>query len=70
MKLKERIEDTGVILSEYPPEIPPARYRFPQRNRIISALSDEIVVIGVGKGSGALITANYAEQYGKKVIYN
>ena len=53
-------------MSEYPPEIPPARYRFPQRNRIISALSDEIVVIGVGKGSGALITANYAEQYGKK----
>jgi predicted Rossmann fold nucleotide-binding protein DprA/Smf involved in DNA uptake len=35
---------------------------------LISAWSDEVVVIGAGRGSGAIITAEYAEKYGKKVI--
>ena len=67
LKLMESIIDNGVIISEYPPQTSPAKYRFPQRNRLISALSDEVVIIGASKGSGALITAEYARKYDKMV---
>lgn len=66
--LMEKIIDNGALLSEYPPGIKPSQYRFPRRNRLISAWSDEVVVIGAGRGSGAFITAEYAEKYGKVVI--
>lgn len=65
--LMQRIAETGLLLSEYRPGTPPAAYHFPERNRIIAALSDELYVIGAGRKSGALITADYAEKYGKIV---
>lgn len=68
-KLMQKIQNKGLLLSEYPPGTIPARCRFPQRNRLISAWSDEIVVIGAGKGSGAFITADYGDKYGHKVLY-
>ena len=68
VKLMEAIEDRGLLLSEYPPGTRPSRYTFPQRNRLISAWSDELVVIGAGKGSGALITAGIARKQGKRVM--
>lgn len=68
-KLMQKIQNKGLLLSEYPLGTIPARYRFPQRNRLISAWSDEIVVIGAGKGSGAFITADYGDKYGHKVLY-
>ena len=66
--LMESIIDKGAVFSEYPPGVKPSQYRFPRRNRLISAWSDEVVVIGAGRGSGALITAEYAEKYGKEVV--
>ena len=60
-KLMQKIQNKGLLL--------PARDRFPQRNCLISAWSDEIVVIGAGKGSGAFITADYGDKYGHKVLY-
>ena len=68
-KLMQKIQNKGLLLSEYPPGTIPARYRFPQRNCLISAWSDEIVVIGAGKGSGAFITADYGDKYEHKVLY-
>ena len=68
-KLKECIEKEGLVISEYPPGTRPAKYAFPQRNRLISAWSDELAVIAAGKGSGALITANYSRKYGRKITY-
>ena len=65
--LMERIIKNGAVLSEYPPGVKPSRYMFPRRNRLISAWSDEMIVIGAGRGSGALITAECAEKYGKRV---
>ncbi len=65
--LMEKIIETGVVLSEYPPGVQPSQYRFPRRNRLICAWSDEVVVIGAGHGSGALITAEYAKKYGRRV---
>ena len=66
-KLMDRISDKGLLLSEYPPGIKPTRYTFPQRNRIISAWANKVVIIAPGKGSGALITAEYGKKYGKEV---
>lgn len=66
-KLMECIIEKGLLLSEYPPGIKPTRYTFPRRNRLISAWAEHIVVIAAGKGSGALITAEYGRKYGRKV---
>jgi DNA processing protein len=65
--LMQSIIENGVVISEYPPEVRPDRYRFPRRNRLISAWSDKVVVIGAGHRSGALITSEYALKYGKDI---
>ena len=63
----KRIEEKGLLISEYPPGVFPSQYTFPQRNRLISAWSDKVVVIAPGKKSGALITAQFAQNYGRPV---
>lgn len=68
-RLMERIKEKGVVLSEYPPGTEPSNYTFPQRNRLIAAWSDRLIVIAAGRGSGAMITADYARQYGKEVLF-
>ena len=68
-KLKEVLETDGLLISEYPPGTYPARYTFPERNRIISAWSDELIVVAADKGNGAHITAKYRGYYGRKVSY-
>lgn len=67
-KLIQKVEKSGLLISEYPPEIPPRSYQFPVRNRIIAGLADAVLVVSAGKKSGALITANYAEEFGKQVM--
>lgn len=62
-----RIMDCGGIISEYPPQSAPKQQHFPARNRIISGLSDYIVVIEAREKSGSLITADYAMEQGKDV---
>lgn len=57
----------GCILSEYPPETPPRPPLFPQRNRIISGLSDIVVVVEAKSRSGSLITADQALEQGRDV---
>lgn len=57
----------GLLISEYPPGTKPARYNFPKRNRLISAWSDKLIIIGPGKGSGSLITGDYAKKYGREI---
>lgn len=66
-KLKEEIEKSGLVISEYSPGTEPRPYNFPQRNRIISGLSEMTVVVQARNNSGALITAELAAEQGREV---
>lgn len=57
----------GGILSEYPPLTPPMAGLFPQRNRIISALADAVLVVEAREKSGTLITVDMALEQGREV---
>ena len=63
----EIIKQGGGIISEYPPGDEPLRWHFPARNRIISALSDAVIVVEARKRSGSLITVEWALEQGKDV---
>ncbi len=67
-RLYEEIAEHGCILSEYPPETQPREYMFPQRNRLIAALSDVLYVIDAGSHSGTETTVAYGQQFGRCVF--
>lgn len=66
-KLYADILDSGCILSEYPPGMQPRPAFFPQRNRIISGMSEVIVVVEARARSGSLITADFALEQGREI---
>ncbi|MEE0930299.1 MAG: DNA-processing protein DprA [Acutalibacteraceae bacterium] len=66
--LRKHIADNGAVISEYPPDTPPQKYSFPKRNRIISALSQGVLVVEAGEKSGALITATTALSQNKDIF--
>lgn len=68
LKLMEKIERVGVVLTEYPPNTPPIASNFPKRNRLISALSRATVVVEGDINSGALITASRAKVQGRDLF--
>ena len=68
-KLSEEIvQKGGLLLSEFPLEVPPDKYTFPARNRIIAGLSMATVLCEAPEGSGSIITAELALEYGRDVF--
>lgn len=65
---KEIIEKGGAILSEYPLGTKPEKMNFPARNRIISGMSQGILVIEAKEKSGTLITVDFALEQGRDVF--
>lgn len=61
------LEKGGCIISEYSPEVEPDKSKFPIRNRIISGMSDAVLVIEALARSGSTITAKYAKDEGKLI---
>ena len=57
----------GLIVSEYPPGYPTFKINFPRRNSIIAGLSKAVIITEAAKGSGSLITAALAADYGRDV---
>ena len=66
--LARRICERGAVVSEYPPGVEPAPWRFPARNRIIAGLCLATVVVEARERSGALITADFAMELGRDVF--
>lgn len=65
---KRILVENGTLVSEYPDDFIPRRESFIQRNRIIAALSDALLVTEAAERSGSLYTARFALEIGKPVL--
>ncbi len=66
-RLYDEICLKGAVISEYPPGAGPFKTHFPLRNRIISGLSEAVLLIQAPEKSGSLITAKYAADQGREL---
>ncbi len=67
-KLAESILENGAWISEHPPHVKPDARYFPMRNRIIAGLSDALIVVEAAQKGGAIITADFANNYNREVF--
>ncbi len=67
-ELYERIAANGALISQFPFNRPGDKQTFPIRNRIVAGMTLGTVVVEANLSSGALITANFANEYGRQVF--
>ncbi len=67
-ELMQAIIETGVVMSEYPPDTRPRQEYFPQRNALITGLCSKVLIVEAAQKSGALITAQLAKEQGKELF--
>ncbi len=65
--LSKIIAAEGLLMTEFAPDIKPQPYHFPMRNRIVSGLSDGLLIVEAGRKSGTYTTLNHALEQGKKI---
>jgi DNA processing protein len=58
----------GLVVSEYALGYYPRKWTYVKRNRIVAGLSKAVVIVEASDNSGSIITANYADKYGRKVF--
>jgi len=66
--LHRQIAEHGLLIAENPPGQPPRGQDFPRRNRIISGVSQGVIVVEAARRSGSLITARMAGEQGRQVF--
>lgn len=67
-QLYQRIAQGGAVITQFPFDRPADKQSFPIRNRIVAGMTLGTVVIEANLSSGALITANFAIEYGRQVF--
>ncbi|WP_280399294.1 DNA-processing protein DprA [Nocardia carnea] len=67
-RLLDRIAETGLVISEYPPGTVARKHHFLARNRLIAALSDGVLVVEAGVRSGARNTVKWARRMGRPAL--
>jgi DNA processing protein len=67
-ELFERISANGAVITQFPFNRPADKQSFPIRNRIVAGMTLGTVVVEANLTSGALITANFATEYGRQVF--
>jgi DNA processing protein len=65
--LAEKLAEQHLLLTEYPPYMRPARWTFPMRNRIISGLSESVIITESEEKSGTMSTVDHALEHGKTI---
>src|SRR3989338_827765 len=66
--IKEVVEGSGCLISEFEPDFKATRWTFPMRNRLMAGLSRAVLIIEGEEKSGTLITARLATEYNRDVL--